>query len=298
MRRSRTAFTLIELLVVIAIIAILIGLLLPAVQKVRGAAARMQCSNNLKQLGLAFHGYHDVNNGFPPYRVSAPQIHGWATFVLPYIEQDNLFKKYSFTANWYDAVNQPVIQTQLKVLQCPSSSPPNRTRTATTGGVTWTAAMSDYATTHTIDQAVVNAGLISATFDRSGVIIKDASRRLTDIGDGTSTSLMAVELGGRPDIWINGQKQAGQQPFVNKGPWAAELNSIGIRGHTNDGLLVPGPCSINCSNVDGVYAFHTGGALAVFADGHVGFLRQGISIWTLYALTSANGGEIVDSNDL
>jgi prepilin-type N-terminal cleavage/methylation domain-containing protein len=294
----RSGFTLIELLVVIAIIAILIGLLVPAVQKVREAAARIQCSNNLHQLGLAFHGYHDTHNGFPPYRVSSPTVHGWATFLLPYLEQDNLYKLYSWDANWYDTVNQPVIKTQLKILQCPSSTPSDRTRTAATAGVTWTAAMSDYATTHIIDQSVVNAGWISPSFDRSGVIIKDASRRIAEITDGTSNTLMAVEQGGRPQVWILGRTNGSLQPFVNKGPWAAELNSIGVRGHSNDGLVSPGPCAINCSNVDGVYAFHTAGAQAVFADAHVQMLRRGMDIWTLFALTTAAGGEVINGSDL
>jgi prepilin-type N-terminal cleavage/methylation domain-containing protein/prepilin-type processing-associated H-X9-DG protein len=296
---TRRGMTLIELLVVIAIIAVLIALLVPAVQKVREAASRLACSNNLKQLGLGLHSFHDRRGKFPPGQVQGPYAeagiywkvnHGWAVFILPDIEQKSLLNYYHWDRKLADPTNQTVVATPLPLFQCPST--PQSERYMTTwpfdypGGK---AACGDYAPTWGVDPSLT-------TGDSSGVLVPNYMTRIGQITDGTSNTILLTEDTGRPALW-QANTMVPSAPPVQGGPWAGFVTGITVMGSTPDGASRPGPCAMNCTNDHEVYSFHPGGANAVFADGHVQFLPASISVRVLAGFVTRAGGESVCAND-
>ena len=309
---GRTAgFTLIELLVVIAIIAVLIGLLLPAVQKVREAANRMKCTSNLKNVGLALHSFHDTRGKFPPARINASATnpvtlegavyrtqHAWTPFVLPFLEQENLARQYKWNLEWDDPDPQQrgVIATHLKILQCPSAK---ADRTAPGNG----GACSDYAPITGVAAALATvANAIDRVGDYGGVMRANEMWRFADISDGTSNTVMIVEDAGRNELWQAGRNVA--PTGAGGGPWAAEGNPFVMRAAQRDGTRnTPNPpawtgtCAMNCTNDNEVYAFHAGGSNALFGDGAVRFLRADISLRVFARIITRGGGEVVSSND-
>jgi prepilin-type N-terminal cleavage/methylation domain-containing protein/prepilin-type processing-associated H-X9-DG protein len=301
----RTAFTLIELLVVIAIIAILIGLLVPAVQKVRESAARMQCQNNLKQLGLSIHTFHDTYKYFPPSATSqafnpgwAP-THGWGQFLLPYFEQTALANLYQWTKNWYDPANQVVVTANIPIMTCPSA-PDGRVDSAPPSTVPagpWKSAPTDYTPTTRIAQGTITAGNVTYQPNNiNGMMQTNMKLRFASITDGTSNTIALAEDAGRPQRWQLGS-MVSAQVADSAASWADRNNLIAPAGSKLDGSSRTGPCAMNCTNDNELYSFHTGGVNVVLADGSVHFLQANMNLNTLAALITRAGGEVTPPID-
>ena len=304
---SRWAVTLVELLVVVAIIGLLIGLLLPAVQKVREAAARLTCANHLKQAGLALHQFAADRGAFPPGAVSGPfpeagvatdAVHGCWPFLLPFLDQPALSRAYRWDVDFFDRANQPAVATQLKVLQCPAAEPDRVVDAGHRGGAFANGgrgACTDYGPVQGVGPGLTVLGLIDLAANYDGALPENIMTRLADITDGTSNTLLVAEDTGRPQLWQAGRPVP--EAFAFGGPWASNANAVVIRGSSADGGTVHGPCGINCTNDRQPYSFHPGGANVLFADGSVHFLSAAIDIRVLAALATRAGGEAVPAGD-
>ncbi len=305
--RRKSGFTLIELLVVIAIIAILIGLLLPAVQKVREAAARMKCQNNLKQIGLALHNYHSSYSQFP----AGGDALGFSAhaYLLPYLEQDNLHKTINFTVAPTAAANAGPLGTTIPGFICPSD-PQSALPTGQGGNnYVWNYGSDILFRSNTGSGAFVFNGLsfkVTDILDGSSNTAAFAERRKGDFNNGTislQTDLFNASSAGSPatadqaDSMCNGFVPADPTTQFRSDYGSQWLQALHYTMYQHVGLPNAKGCAFPPSNCSmSANSAHTGGMNVLLCDGSVRFVNNGISMPTWRALGTRSAGDILGSN--
>jgi prepilin-type N-terminal cleavage/methylation domain-containing protein/prepilin-type processing-associated H-X9-DG protein len=292
----RLGFTLIELLVVIAIIAVLIGLLLPAVQKVREAAARAKCANNLKQIGLAIHNYHDVNRLMPPSRLG-PQYASWCVLILPYLEMEALYKQWDLTMTYYQQ-SVTAQTTAVNLFFCPTRrSPPMLSTQYEVSGTgipdsqEHPGSLGDYACNGgqfsgpVVDNPACNGVMCMA----DGQTANNRGIALTDITDGTSNTFLVGEKHAPLSKWGQSGPSFGEGSVYN-GEFPRNFARIAgapsfSLGQGPDDLAGPWHCKFG--------SYHPGVCQFLFADGRVAALNNSTDLATLQALAVRNDGQAV-----
>jgi len=326
-RRSRHAFTLIEMMVVIVIVAILAGLLLPAVQQARDAGRRSSCGNNLHQIGLAMLNFENAYKGLPPRRygpawtpvVANKGYCGWGAVILPYLELKNIERLYSYDGNFFDPANQAAVNKSIAVYNCPATQP-NRSMTISdnNGNSSGTGIAGDYFGPNAVQAWWFADSATNTAYSKNTetAMADNRFKALSEITDGLSSTLLITEQAGRPNWYIKGAMQLTTSSSSSPNSATTTINGntytqsnpawwgcwssyqvFSVWTYADDGVTANGNNTINMNNSQGIYSFHRGGANAVFCDGAVHFLGENLAPSVLGAIITARSGG-VDSPDV
>jgi prepilin-type processing-associated H-X9-DG protein len=285
---------------------------MPAVQASRESARRLQCQNNLKQIGIGCQNFASAYDGqfadnttlflnpaataWPFYGLTTP-YGSWSTEILPYLEQNNVTAQYNSKVDWWDSTNTTVALYQNAMYVCPSAPHPDRVmKTTNTTGTTFNARAADYVGVGGMydssnTQANYHPGVMQAK-------VSATRTRFADVTDGLSNTLCVVEIADKPNVWHGRGLFTDNSNTVYTtvggvaGQWAAP-NWNDLRGYSYDGTVAFGPCAVNCSNSASIYGFHPGGANVLLCDGSVQFLKVGINRDIVIRLVSTQEGEIL-----
>ncbi|MDR3639544.1 MAG: DUF1559 domain-containing protein [Isosphaeraceae bacterium] len=318
--RGKRAFTLIEVLAVIVIVGLVIGLLLPAVQAAREAGRRMQCQNNLRQIGLAIHGYHDVWHSFPPAYL-APDVlpdlelgagWAWGALILPYLEQRPVYDAANFDLGYGEPVvgsrgmlglkaNRTVMQVSMSIFLCPSAG----------GGegpirLGYDSALLFGSPGHYI----ASAGWMDSSqspIDGTGVLYPNSRVAIGDVSDGTGTTLLIGERSRNlADAAWSGVfgSHSTPAPLCTEAGWPVKscvglmFLVMGRTGPSSDIVSgdIPSGNSPNHQGADGFASLHAGGCQFLVCDGSVRFVRETLAPQVFQALATRAGGEIVGAD--
>ncbi|MEW4565874.1 DUF1559 domain-containing protein [Bremerella sp. JC770] len=309
-RLARAAITLVELLVVLTIIGGLAALLIPSVMKARESARRMHCANNMRQLGLGLHQFHDTFRVFPASGWTEPgpgnpdgQFVGWRPLILPYLEKSSVYAQYDFTMHWWEGSNIQTASIALPVFRCPSVPSQPSVVAATDHpprpGMVFSLplASTDYEALMGVKPDSIDPTRYNNS-NRFSIMHRNSRKSFRDVADGTTNTIAVVECSARPDVYRLRKRIASLENDQgicwadSEGPFSLDLSSS---DGSLEGCLPVNGCTyaMNRRNDNEPFSFHASGLNAIFVDGSLDFIAESVDAYTFAALATASGGEII-----